>query len=212
MTHIPLPHTHKNVFLLLPNIVEYVRLIFLLFAVIFAKIFWLFCLLGAISMLLDALDGFLARTCSQESKLGYILDFTIDRISLLVVVFVYSYHTPQYMPLFCVVLLLDISSHFFYLYAAQIKGMSHKSISCKLPKLLQWYYGKPAVLFMTCFGDQLFMVALVFNQVYPSHTALPILCASAPFFIYKTVVHLLQIRAALSTIAEWDIMDKKTNI
>jgi len=70
----------KNVFLFVPNIIGYVRIILLILSCYFMHHQWttaVFCYIA--SVLLDAVDGHAARYFSQTSQFGAILDQLTDR-------------------------------------------------------------------------------------------------------------------------------------
>ncbi|XP_065582132.1 uncharacterized protein LOC136041407 isoform X2 [Artemia franciscana] len=62
----------------IPNIIDYIRIIFLAFAVVYRSNPWTCLSLYSISILLDGLDGVAARKFDQVSEFGAWLDVVID--------------------------------------------------------------------------------------------------------------------------------------
>ena len=203
---------YTNIFLLVPNLVFYLRFVLLLMFVLFVGICpWLSIVFLASSTLLDGLDGFLARNLNQTSRLGHILDYTIDRVTIILAAYVILYYCPQYYLILCLVVLLDISSHFFHLNTSHVKGKdSHKEITPSMPKLLKWYYNNRMVLFFTCFFHDLLLGFILVDHFYPNHTWIKmIIYLSCPGFVFKTITHIVQLITALIQTAEMDVLQKQ---
>lgn len=75
----------------------------------------------------DAVDGWVARKLKQTSKLGAVLDMVTDRCSTVGLLAVLCRLAPKRSFLWICLMLLDISSHWFQVYAAAIQGAdTHK--------------------------------------------------------------------------------------
>lgn len=210
-------HTYNSVkiFLLVPNLVCYVRIFLLmLFAVLIILDHPLLGILAlifaALSELLDAVDGFFARKLNQMSRLGTILDYTLDRVTLACGLCAVIFYYPQYWLISCFALALDMSSHFFHLYLTHLQGdKSHKTVTNRMPKLLRWYYGNRLVLFFSCLLHEFFIVFVLASYFYPKIIWIKLIaCLLFPAFIFKTIIHLVQLGTALVRIAEIDAIEK----
>ena len=100
-----------------PNIIGYLRFITNIASV--AYVFdnsgnnWIiFVFLYSISMLLDAIDGMVARKFDQCSRFGAALDMVSDRTSCATIYFVLNTIYPDYSFLFLMCFVLDFGSHF----------------------------------------------------------------------------------------------------
>src|SRR3990167_5147863 len=93
------------------NLVGYVRvgiLIILLFAFFNYPIFS--ATLYVTSLLLDGVDGYLARKLNQQSNFGAILDMVTDRTSVALLLIVLDIIYPGLFVFFTFLLLLDLAS------------------------------------------------------------------------------------------------------
>lgn len=211
MTKVVSSYSTTAVFLLIPNLICYLRLvILLLFVFIIGICPWLGLIFMVSTVLLDGLDGMLARKLKQTSRLGHILDYTIDRVTVVLAVYVILYYCPQFYVILCFVILLDMSSHFFHLNASHLEGKnSHKAITESMPTLLKWYYGRKAILFFTCLFHDLFWTLILADHFYPHHawitTCIYLFC---PGFVFKTIVHCVQLFVALDRTAKTDVLEK----
>lgn len=122
----------ENVFLFIPNIVDYLRVItaFVSFYYLptdpWSASFWYL-----LSGFLDAIDGHLARMLDQSSKLGGMLDMLIDRCATMCLMAALCHFYPKYMLFFQFSMALDITSHWFHVQSSLMKGgESHKNWTC----------------------------------------------------------------------------------
>lgn len=193
----------RSVFLYWPNIIDYIRVIAFIIGLNIAKQNpMLGVILFTIAGLLDAIDGAVARKFNQESNLGVIMDYAIDRI--IVAGFYIGITTlyPAYWIVFFLLLSLDMGSHLFYLNVTRLEGKaSHKLTQVTDPWLLRLYY-KPKVLFATCLLHDYFFGALFFAHLYPMSPILILFFViTVPAFAFKTLVHVVTlIHAAQRTV------------
>ncbi len=187
------------VYLYSANIVGYFRLAFLfigLFVVRAHPVIGASCFIS--NLILDAVDGHLARMLNQVSAFGAILDYTIDRISFASYAILLATVYPEYMFLLCVCLNLDLASHFFHLKSSHVLNkISHKDVAGE-PLILRLYY-KKVILGATCLTHDLFFILLYLYHFFPS-LALEF-CLSVTFVgvLFKVAVHLTQIvRASMN--------------
>lgn len=194
-------HTQKNsrrrdTFLFPPNIVGYLRAL-LLFCAIFSNKKW-FCIFYTASYILDALDGYLARSMGQESQLGYVLDMSLDRASSTILSLYITKTYPYLFFLMATVVILDIISHFFCVAASILTKQSHKShTKTSLPytgSILSFYYSR-AVLFFVCLGTEAFMLSFLCKKGWVLFSM-----AFFPFFLFKQVTNIAQFIEAINTL------------
>ncbi|CDH54351.1 phosphatidylinositol synthase [Lichtheimia corymbifera JMRC:FSU:9682] len=151
-----------NVFLYIPNIIGYTRIILASAALYYMPWHPKVCtILYCISCLLDAVDGNAARYFDQCSKFGAVLDMVTDRSTTTCLLCFLSLKYPAWTILFQFLISLDFSSHYMHMYSSMTEGSSsHKKISQSSNRFLQLYYNSNVVLFIMCAGNELFFVAL----------------------------------------------------
>ncbi|KAJ3021705.1 CDP-diacylglycerol-inositol 3-phosphatidyltransferase [Thoreauomyces humboldtii] len=157
------PARTKNVFLYVPNLIGYSRVIMM-----FAALYYLphhtrtAGALYSISCLLDAADGNAARYFKQTSRFGAVLDMVTDRSTTSCLLVYLSLTFPRLTLLFQTLIALDLSSHYLQMYSSLILGAgSHKNVDPKKTSwLLRQYYTNNLVLFLVCAGNELFFISL----------------------------------------------------
>ena len=100
-------------------------------------------LLYSISYLLDALDGYVARTFQQSTRFGAVLDMVIDRCTTSCLLLFLSMAFPRWAIVFQALIALDFSSHYMQMYATLVVGganSSHKNVDKSQSWLLNLYY------------------------------------------------------------------------
>lgn len=199
-----------NVFLLPPNLICYVRLFTLLLSIYMLKqtqypILWI--IVFGLSDCMDALDGYLARRLNLSTNFGQILDYTCDRLTLSGGMFLCALCFPNYWFVFLLINLLDIASHYVHLKASYLEGNdNHKSIKASMPRIILYYNGSRSALFMTCFMHDFFIGMLIAYHYYPNLLFLKIvLIISFPWFIFKILVHIIQLQQSIMLIIAKDI-------
>ncbi|PKI78687.1 hypothetical protein CRG98_000912 [Punica granatum] len=139
------------VYLYVPNIVGYVRVLMNCFA--FAICYSnkkLFSILYFLSFVCDAIDGWCARKFNQVSTFGAVLDMVTDRISTACLLVILS---QVYSPglIFLSLLALDISSHWLQMYSTFLLGKgSHKDVKDSTNWLFRAYYGNRKFMGYCC--------------------------------------------------------------
>lgn len=184
----------RNPLIYIPNIIGYVRL-GLAFISVWLNIKW-FSIFFSISYLLDALDGYTARSLNQESDLGYILDLGTDKASGGMLMLYVCKTYPWLSGPIGSCLMLDIISHMFCVAVRFKSNVSHKSHTGDgiVSRILRIHYKKP-VLFMTCFGEEGFLLAIL---CFPNKYIL--LCPLGAIFAFKQIVNILQFWNAMKSI------------
>ncbi|XP_062583055.1 CDP-diacylglycerol--inositol 3-phosphatidyltransferase-like [Saccostrea cucullata] len=207
----------ENIFLFIPNIVDYLRVItaFISFYYLptdpWSASFWYL-----LSGLLDAIDGHLARMLDQGSKLGAMLDMLIDRCATMCLMAALCHFYPKYMLFFQFSMALDITSHWFHVQSSLMKGgESHKKLDLSANPILKHYYHNRIILFVMCSANELFFCMLYLTYFTPGPTLLgiglfqAILYISAPLSFIKAGISVLQLIAASKNIALIDQSDRE---
>ncbi|KAI6028801.1 CDP-alcohol phosphatidyltransferase-domain-containing protein [Pisolithus orientalis] len=152
----------ENVFLFVPNLIGYTRVILAGLSLHFMSYHPRYCtLLYGISCLLDAVDGLAARALGQTSKFGAVLDMVTDRCTTSCLLCYLSSAYPSYAILFQFLIALDFSSHYMHMYSSLVTGSrSHKLVTSDVSRILWYYYNDSRTLFFMCAGNELFFVSL----------------------------------------------------
>ncbi|MHB9147476.1 MAG: CDP-alcohol phosphatidyltransferase family protein [Candidatus Amoebophilus sp.] len=205
-----------SVYLLIPNIVGYIRTLLsvLAFYVCFSKPYWFITLYG-ISQLLDSLDGYIARRLNQASAYGAMLDMMIDRSSTTALLIILSNFYPAYIQYFIVIILLDVISHFTYIYSSLSYGKkSHKSIAKNQFSILRIYYGYKPMLFLLCLGSEIYLLWLYMRHFkiqlaldpYLESCAYPIFTyLFGSLFVMKQIINIAQLLQAVKDMVRLDV-------
>ncbi|KAF7305115.1 CDP-diacylglycerol--inositol 3-phosphatidyltransferase [Mycena kentingensis (nom. inval.)] len=220
----------ENVFLFIPNIIGYVRIILAGVSLHFMSYHPIYCTIAyGVSCLLDALDGYAARAYDQSSKFGAVLDMVTDRCTTSCLLCYLSSAYPEYAVLFQAIIALDFSSHYMHMYSSLVTGSSsHKNVNSDVSNILWYYYNSRTTLFLVCFANELFFVCLYLmrwtskpiglpdlfpstawntaNLTYPQAFAL----LSAPVCLTKNlVINSVQLWKASKILVGVDIAERK---
>ncbi|XP_038619163.1 CDP-diacylglycerol--inositol 3-phosphatidyltransferase [Tachyglossus aculeatus] len=152
----------ENIFLFVPNLIGYARIVFALIAFYFmpccpltASSFYL------LSGLLDAFDGHAARALDQGTRFGAMLDMLTDRCATMCLLVNLALLYPRATLLFQLSMSLDVASHWLHLHSSVVRGSgSHKTIDLTGNPVLRLYYTSRPVLFLMCAGNELFYCLL----------------------------------------------------
>ncbi|TRM61902.1 CDP-alcohol phosphatidyltransferase-domain-containing protein [Schizophyllum amplum] len=167
----------ENVFLFVPNLIGYTRVILAAVSLHFMSYHPKYCTVAyIISALLDAVDGWAARAKGQSSKFGAVLDMVTDRCATSCLLCYLTSAYPEYALVFQFLIALDFSSHYMHMYSSLATGnSSHKTVQSSVSRILSLYYSSvsishhaptcarshlPDFLFIICAGNELFFVAL----------------------------------------------------
>ncbi|CDS11264.1 hypothetical protein LRAMOSA03527 [Lichtheimia ramosa] len=198
-----------NVFLYIPNIIGYTRIILASASLYYMPWHPKVCtILYCISCLLDAVDGNAARYFDQCSKFGAVLDMVTDRSTTTCLLCFLSLKYPAWTILFQFLISLDFSSHYMHMYSSMTEGSSsHKKISQSSNRFLQLYYNSNVVLFIMCAGNELFFVALYVFKFFqgPINAAWWVVFAvSGVICFLKQFINVIQIVNASRVLATID--------
>ncbi|RSH94850.1 CDP-diacylglycerol-inositol 3-phosphatidyltransferase [Saitozyma podzolica] len=163
----------ENVFLFVPNLIGYSRVILAAISLFFMPIHPKFCtVLYTISCLLDAVDGQAARALGQASKFGAVLDMVTDRCTTACLMCFLAAEYSQWALLFMFLITLDFSSHYIHMYSTLVTGStSHKAVTSDVSRILWLYYNDSRTLFFFCFANECFFVCLYLNRWWTSPIA-----------------------------------------
>lgn len=208
-----------NIFLYIPNILDYLRVVFAIIAFYLAKTSpQIFIISYFFSFALDLFDGMAARYFNQKSKLGATLDMVIDRIStagLLMVLSVLYIEKSHY---FIFLMMLDVGSHWLQTHSGfmdvpekgQLLKDNHKSLEEKF-WILNFYYKNKYGLFTICLGAELFLLTLYyahFNKfLFENSNFIITLWILGIIYSIKQFISIIQVISASQRIARFDLME-----
>lgn len=193
-------HQMKNTYLLVPNIIGYVRIILLIASWILYSHPIMSCVIYLSSCLLDAVDGSIARLLKQESTFGQVLDMVIDRSSTASLLVRLGFMYPAYIIPVQVLISLDFSSHYMIMFASTINKISHKT---RHSGLLSFYYDSNVILFLVCAFCELFYVSCFLGFYFNEFKLLGYVCF--PVFVFKQVLNLVQLVDASNALVQVDL-------
>ncbi|VVC92612.1 unnamed protein product [Leptidea sinapis] len=152
----------ENIFLFVPNIIGYGRIILAVIAFYYMPTN---CLLAVVcyvtSALLDAIDGHAARIFNQSTKFGAMLDQLTDRAGTAGLLMTLATFYPKYTFWFQLSMIIDITCHWLFLHTSTLQGKtSHKFIDMSENPIMHLYYTNKTVLFWMCAGNEAFYAAL----------------------------------------------------
>lgn len=195
-------HTIKSPLFFIPNILDYVRVLLLIVVIcLFATHPWYAVGLYGLNSILDGLDGTLARFLNQQSKLGALLDFSIDRAAITILLGACIWAVPHLLMLFLLVMALDIGSHFAVCYASAYNNGSHLKFLAKGSSLLCAFSQKSWVRYSICTSHDLFFALFIINTFMPSPHWIILWVILAPGMLIKTWIHLEQFYLAANFVA-----------
>ena len=196
----------NNVYLYVPNLICYFRTLLLPFVLIFAfrnPIATFACY--AVSNLLDSFDGMAARKFKQESKLGMVLDYTIDRATIMILFSILIIMYRDYWWVFCLLLIIEAGSHYAHLYSTIFSNqVHHKSTVADTKGIIRLYYENRAVMFLTCFSHDLCLLLFYMHHFYRDRFTFVLLFVFLPGLLFKTWIHIMQIVNSIHIVAHRD--------
>ncbi|KAJ2806636.1 phosphatidylinositol synthase 1 (CDP-alcohol phosphatidyltransferase1) [Coemansia guatemalensis] len=207
--------SYKDVFLFVPNLIGYSRVALTgaaTYGMYYEHPFITFISYAA-SELLDVADGYYARKLGQCSKLGEVLDMVTDRCTttVLLTYLAQLYDCRLLAILFCLLVSLDISSHYMQMYSQLITGKTnHKQMDENAHWILKAYYTDRRVLFGFCFGNEAFFLLLYLNKFLPTYAlylSIPLTVAAFPICLIKNVINGIQLYESASDLARLDAVE-----
>ncbi len=208
-----------NIFLYIANILDYLRVVFSVFAFYYAKTSPLIFIFSYFfSFALDLFDGMAARYFDQKSKLGATLDMVIDRISTAGLLMVLSVLYSEKTHYFIYLMMLDVGSHWLQTHSGFMdvpdKGLllkdNHKGLEEKF-WILNFYYKNKYGLLIICLGAELFLLFLyyahfnkfLFEDIYFYNT----IYILGIIYAIKQFISVIQVISASQRIARFDLIE-----
>ena len=209
----------NKVFLYIPNLIGYVRFGFYLASFVCHSLGnWQLCIgLYSIAFILDEFDGRAARAYNQSSNFGAALDMVADRSATAGLCLILAQLYPRYLLAFIIAIAIDVSSHYYLIYATGMLGeSSHKDTSkWSSNGLLKLYYGKKSFMDVLILGNEVSYILLylnfylrdiAFNLAEWRISILPLLLVIfLPIYLLKQATNILQFQAAAQEIAKIDL-------
>lgn len=213
----------NKVFLYVPNIIGYLRFGFYLASFLAHSLGnWQLCIsLYAIAFILDEFDGRAARAYNQSSNFGAALDMVADRSATAGLCLILAQLYPNYLLAFIGAIALDVSSHYYLVYATGILGKtSHKdSAQWSTNGLMKLYYGNKSFMDLLILGNELFYMLLYLNvyllgiNIYFASWQINIwqllLIICLPIYLLKQVTNVLQLQVSAQEIANLDLINSE---
>jgi CDP-diacylglycerol--inositol 3-phosphatidyltransferase len=195
----------NNVIFYLPNLITYFRLALLIFASFIFENHPVAALnIYLVSGLSDMLDGYVSRKFQQSSQYGAVLDYLVDRVGTIFLIMFLCLLAPHYFKIFLFILMVDISSHLAQLYTTLYSGGTHHKELISPWAFLNLYYSSRLCLAATCFFYDFFLgfLALSFAISIPAEIYYPVVIICFPGFMFKNIVHLLQLFDSFNVLAK----------
>jgi len=212
----------NKVFLFVPNIIGYVRIALYLASFLFHSLGnWQLCIIiYSIAFILDEFDGRAARAYNQSSNFGAALDMVADRSATAGLCLILAQLYPNYLLAFIIAIALDVSSHYYLIYATGMLGKSSHKDSANWTEhgLLKLYYGNKTFMDVLILGNELFYILLYLAFYLVSFTLslnsfnfsvwqLAIIVCS-PIYLLKQVTNILQLQSSAQQIADIDLENR----
>ncbi|OWB63949.1 hypothetical protein B5S32_g4444 [[Candida] boidinii] len=210
----------SDIYFFIPNQIGFARVVTAILSFFLMKDHPKFTtIIYGISCLLDAFDGMAARKYNQSTKFGAVLDMVTDRCSTTSLICFLSAIYPNWCILWQILVSLDLSSHYIHMYASLSSGStSHKKIDDNQNFLLKLYYSNRNVLFIVCFFNEAFYMALYLSyyDIYKLpliNLTLPQIVAyiSFPIWFFKQITNIIQLCGAAHILADLDAKERNIN-
>lgn len=198
---------HWPVWLYVPNIIGYLRILLSIVAFAHSRSPWKFFAYYFTGFVLDAADGLAARKLDQTSGFGAQLDMLTDRCATAALLTVLGSLYPQWAFLCYALIFLDLYSHWMQMVAGMCAdAASHKSATNS--ELLKLYYWRPA-LTVVCSLNEMCFLTLYMRKVTSGPDVFAglnlfdlVLYCAFPVCALKQFISLRQISSAHETIAD----------
>mmetsp|Transcript_3455 Transcript_3455/g.12460 ORF Transcript_3455/g.12460 Transcript_3455/m.12460 type:complete len:221 (+) Transcript_3455:69-731(+) len=202
----------RSVYLLVPNLIGYARVLLNVAAFTFAASFdnrTVFSSMYFTSFALDCIDGYAARLLKQTSTFGTVLDMVTDRVATVCLLMLLGASHSPYLPVCLALASLDLFSHWFQMYASLVrKKASHKAIGKDESSLLKLYYNNRPFMGTLCLSAELLYLCLYLSldRQYSAFklrfvsTSVPLVSvlvyATFPGCALKQVINIIQLKSA----------------
>lgn len=198
-----------NIFLFIPNLIGYARVVLALVAFYFAFTnAAVFIVCYSTSALLDLFDGMAARAFNQSTKFGAVLDMVTDRVGTNMLIIVLAVMYPEfYFPL-TLLAAGDYASHWVQMYAAALVGAHHKDLSTDRNWLLRKYYSVRPFMFACCVFQETFLIA-AYGFYHGIDVFKYVMIVSAPIGGLKQLINIIQLVDASAQIGKVDSASRR---
>ena len=211
----------NRVFFFVPNVIGYFRFGFYLASFIAHTLHnWQLCIVFyVIGFILDEFDGRAARAFNQNSNFGAALDMVADRSATAGLCLILAQLYPDYLLVFILAIALDISSHYYSIYAKGLLGKtSHKDTELWANShwLLKLYYGNKTFMDVLILGNELFYILLYLAFYFVGFNVALLnwdvniwqiaLAVCLPIYLLKQTTNILQLQSSALQIATIDSM------
>lgn len=194
---------HRNVFLFIPNIIGYIRILLLAYSFYHILSDYKLALASyLLSCLLDAFDGLAARMFDQSSRFGAMLDMLTDRVSTMCLLMILGLLYREHFFVIQALLVLDIVSHWLHFFASNLQGRSHKTSNAGW--IMKIYYENKFVLTTVCALEQVFYCSLIVLHHEGFNHLSWLIITAVPAVVFKNGINLLQVVRASRVIGELD--------
>ncbi len=161
--------------------------------------------------ILLTVDGIAARYFGQCSKFGAVLDMLTDRMGTSVLLVVLSHMYPSIWGIFAGLLVLDIVSHWYQMYATLVQGKTtHKGSDSSA--LLNFYYTFPYALLVCCCGNEFFIMSLYLMPHYPSAWLTNFAIINFPIFVFKQFMNVVQLWDSTQKLTAMDALEHNAKL
>lgn len=227
--HITTIYIHSS-----PHLTGYARVAFALYAFSVAGVDPARCVAFYLaSFVCDELDGRFARMFGQTSTLGAVLDMVTDRVATSCLLALLCTLYPPYQPLFLSLLMLDIFSHWFQMYATLAMGAATHKDTKSRSVVVRFYYSNRIFMGFCCVCVEV-LYLLLYLMAHPEYRGwapvalpgplaaaakesgwalgrgdtVPLLCllaaAAIPGFAIKQAINVVQLRTAAAQLVAYD--------
>ena len=197
-----------DVFLYVPNLIGYTRIVCMLIAFAASLRSWkVFLVCYALAFAGDTVDGLAARKFDQSSKFGGVLDMITDRVETAGLLAILGALYPKWIFAFLSLMALDLFSHWYHVYVTCSVG--HHKDSATLEGrhwLLRAFYGIYPFFAYLCVGTEVFYIAL-YVLAFVNSPALSKFCwfGCLPACVMKQGVNVAQMFSAMYYLALEDV-------
>lgn len=185
---------NTKVLFYVPNIVNYFRLLLIISSIYLHGDPFL--LVYTISSSIDLIDGTIARSLNQTSKLGACLDMFTDRLTTTIIVCKILERKRSRSLIF--LLFIDLLSHMLLFTSSIAENVSHRE---PFLGILKVYYQK-IVLILLCVGTEVYYVVKYLDTYKKVNRKVIVLFYT--FLIAKSFLHFMQLFEGLCRLSDLD--------
>ncbi|KAH8244740.1 hypothetical protein KR038_006271 [Drosophila bunnanda] len=204
---------HDNVFIFVPNLIGYARIVLALIAFWFMSTNYVisgWCYVT--SALLDAVDGHAARAFNQSTRFGAMLDQLTDRCGTTGLLVTLAYFYPQYMFWFQLSIAIDVACHWLFMQTSVVVGRSSHKVNENF--IMRLYYQKDILTFMCCVNELfyvcLYLLHFTYGPLIFGASLFKILAfLTGPFAVLKALISVMHAYVAGIDLAAVDVRERQ---